>query len=140
MKKCPKCTSKNCVKAGFNHGKQRYKCKDCGRQFTQTEDKNATKRAFALYLYVVGLSMNAIGRMLEIKPSTVLYWVRNFALKVYEKPTPHEDVIVELDEMWHFLESKKLKFGSGRHIAALPVNWLIGSVETEVPQPSKKCS
>ena len=133
--KCGKCRSKNTVKAGFNHGKQRYKCKDCGRQFTQTEDKNATKRAFGLYLYVVGLSMNAIARMLSVEPSTVLYWIRNFALKVYEKPTPEGDVVVELDEMWHFLESKKLKYGYGRRIAALPVNWLTGNAETEAPQP-----
>ena len=133
--KCGKCGRENCVKTGFNHGKQRYKCKKCGRQFTQTEDKNATKRAFALYLYVVGLSMNAIARMFEVEPSTVLYWVRNFALKVYEKPTPEGDVVVELDEMWHFLESKKLKFGYGRHIAALPVNWSTGNAETEAPQP-----
>ncbi len=133
--KCGKCGSENTVKAGFNHGKQRYKCKECGRQFTQTEDKNATKRAFALYLYVVGLSMNAIARMFDVRPSTVLYWIRNFALKIYEKPTPQGDVVVELDEMWHFLESKKLKFGFGRRIAALPVNWLTGNAETEVQQP-----
>ena len=133
--KCGKCGSEHCVKAGHNHGKQRYKCKGCGRQFTQTEDKNATKRAFALYLYVVGLSMNAIARMFGVEPSTVLYWVRNFALKVYEKPMPQGAVAVELDEMWHFLGSKKLKFGYGRRIAALPVSWLTGNAGTEAPQP-----
>ena len=133
--KCAKCGSEDSVKAGFNHGRQRYKCNVCGRQFTQTVYKNATKRAFALYLYVVGLSMNAIGRMLGVQPSTVLYWIRNFALKVYEKPTPQGDVVIELDEMWHFLASKKLKYGCGRRIAALPVNWWIGNAETEVPKP-----
>ena len=132
---CGKCGSMNSVKAGYNHGKQRYKCKECGRQFTQTEDKNATKRAFALYLYVVGLSMNAIARMVGVEPSTVLYWIRNFALKLYEKPTPEGAVTVELDEMWHFLQSKKRKCGYGRHIAALPVSWLIGNAGTEAPQP-----
>ncbi|MDR1669324.1 MAG: transposase, partial [Oscillospiraceae bacterium] len=75
-------------------------CKECGRQFTQTEDKNSTKRAFALYLYVVGLSMNAIARMFDVEPSTVLYWIRNFALKIYEKPTPQGDVFVERYRKW----------------------------------------
>jgi transposase-like protein len=97
--KCPKCESQYCVKAGFNHNRQRYKCRNCGRQFTQTQDKNATKRAFALHLYAVGLSMNAIGRMLKVEPSTILYWVKNFALRTYEKPTPQGEVIIELDEM-----------------------------------------
>jgi transposase-like protein len=133
--RCGKCGSENCIKAGHNHGRQRYKCKGCGRQFTLTEDRNAVKRAFALYLYVVGLSMNAIARMLGVRPSTVLYWIRHFALKVYEKPAPQGDVVVELDEMWHFLESKKLKYGSGRPIAARAVNWSTGNAETGVPPP-----
>jgi transposase-like protein len=101
--KCPKCGNQLCVKAGFNHNRQRYKCKDCKYQFTQTTDKNATKHAFALYLYAIGLSMNAIGRMLKVEPSTIPYWVKNFALKTYEKPTPQDEVIIELDEMWHLL-------------------------------------
>jgi transposase-like protein len=108
---CPKCGKQHCVKAGFNHNRQRCKCKDCKCQFTQITDKNATKRAFALYLYVVGLSMNAIGCMLKVEPSTILYWVKNFALKTYEKPTPQGEVIIELDEMWHFLRSKKPGLG-----------------------------
>ena len=120
--KCRKCGSVKHVKAGFVKVTQRYKCKSCGYQFTRTEDKNATKRAFAIYLYVVGLSMRTIAQMFDVAPSTVLYWVRNFALSVYEKPIPQGDIEIELDEMWHFLESKKLKFGSGRPIVALLVN------------------
>jgi transposase-like protein len=105
--RCSKCGSEHCVKAGFNHNRQRYKCRNCGFQFTQTQDKNATKRAFALYLYVIGLSMNAIGRMLTVELSTILYWVRNFALKTYQKPTPQGEVVIELDEMRHFFTLKK---------------------------------
>ncbi|NJL64934.1 MAG: TetR/AcrR family transcriptional regulator [Methylacidiphilales bacterium] len=30
---CPQCDSRNLSKNGFRHGKQRYLCKDCGRQF-----------------------------------------------------------------------------------------------------------
>ena len=111
--RCSKCGSEDSVKAGFNHGRQRYKCKGCGRQFTLTEDRNAQDRARALYLYVVGLSMRAIARAFGVAPSTVLYWVRNFALMAYEKPTPQGAVEVEFDEMWHFLQSKKTRFGYG---------------------------
>jgi len=55
--------------------------------------------------------MNATGRMLKVEPSTILYWVKNFALKTYEKPTPQDEVIIELDEMWRFLRSKKYGLG-----------------------------
>jgi len=130
--RCSKCGSEHCVKAGFNHNRQRYKCKNCGRQITQTQDKNTTKRAFALYLYVVGLSMNAIGRMLNVEPSTILYWVKNFALKTCQKSTPQGEVVIELGEMWHFLRSKKTRFGCGRRIVELPGSLWIGSAEVEV--------
>jgi len=79
--------------------------------------------------------MRTIARTFSVAPSTILYWVRNFALKVYEKPTPEGDVVIELDEMWHFIKLKKTNAGYGRLIAALPVNWLTGNVETEVPKP-----
>jgi transposase-like protein len=109
--KCPKCGSQQCVKAGFNHNRQRCKCKECKYQFTQTTDKNATKRTFALYLYVVGLSMNAIGRMLKVEPSTVLYWVRNFALKTYEKPTRRVKLLLNSMRCGTFCVQKKQGLG-----------------------------
>jgi transposase-like protein len=135
--KCPKCGSERCVKAGFNHGRQRYKCKDCGRQIPRMEDQNTAHRAMALYLYVGGLSMNAIARMVGVEPSTFLYWIRNFALRVYEKPTPQGVVVIELEEMWRFLGSKKRKFGCGRPIAALPVRSSIGNAGSGAAKPGK---
>ena len=33
--KCPRCHSQNYSKNGHRHGKQRYLCKDCGRQFPE---------------------------------------------------------------------------------------------------------
>ncbi|MDR2700678.1 MAG: hypothetical protein LBC12_07805, partial [Nitrososphaerota archaeon] len=76
--------------------------------------------------------MNAIGRMLKVEPSTILYWVKNFALRTYEKPIPQGEVLVELDEMWHFLRSKKTRSGSGRRTVELPVSLWIGNVAIEV--------
>jgi transposase len=58
----------------------------------------------------------------------VLRWVRLFAEKTYEKPEPGEAVIVEIDEMWHYLGSKKTNFGSGRLLVAVPVDSLTGNV------------
>ena len=55
-------------------------------------------------------------------------WVRAFAEKTYEKPEPGQAVIVELDEMWHYLHSKKTSFGSGKLIVAIQVSSLTGNV------------
>ena len=140
--KCRKCGSDKNVKNGKRDGSQCYKCKGCGFQFTRETPKGVEteKRANAILLYVLDLSMNSIARMYKVHTSSVLYWIRNFALKVYDKPTPEGDVVFELDEMWHFIQSKKLNVGSGRRIAALPINWLIGNAEIGVAAPSTECS
>jgi hypothetical protein len=51
--------------------------------------------------------MNALARLFQVSTPAVLRWIRNFAERVYEKPEPKEAVVVELDEMWHYLHSKK---------------------------------
>jgi len=54
--------------------------------------------------------------MFKVSTPAVLRWVRLFAEKTYEKPEPAEAVIVELDEMWHYLGAKKTNSGSGKLI------------------------
>lgn len=126
---CPKCSFQESVKNGTHHGRQRYRCKQCGFQFTRSTPRGrpAQEKAMAVLLYTLGLSLNAIARLLNVSTPAVLRWVRLFAEKVYEKPEPHEAVIVELDEMWHFLGSKKTNSGSGRLIVAIPVSSLTGN-------------
>jgi len=82
----------------------------------------------AILLYTLGLSFNAIARIYGVATSTVMRWVRVFAEKTYEKPEPGQVVIIELDEMWHYLRSKKTNSGYGKLIVAIPVNSLTGSV------------
>jgi transposase len=129
--KCRFCGSESYVKNGIHRGAQRYKCKKCGKQFNETLKRvDDGLREQGILLYVLGLSFRTIADYIGVAPSTVLYWVRNFALKVYEKPVPlSKAVTIELDEMWHFLGSKKTKFGYGKPIAAIPVSLLIGSAE-----------
>ena len=73
--------------------------------------------------------MRAIAKLFHVNVSTILYWIRNFAMKTYEKPTPPGPVIIELDEMWHFIKSKKTSVGYGRLIAVLPASSLTGNAE-----------
>jgi|GEM_PF-4241452 len=69
--RCPKCENQHSIKADFKHNKQHHKYKNYKHQLTQTTDKNATKHAFALYLYAIGLSINVTGRMPKVEPSTI---------------------------------------------------------------------
>ena len=130
MPACPKCSSSEVVKNGNHLGRQRYLCKSCRLQFTRTSARGrpASEKASAVLLYTLGLSLNCIARIFKVSTPAVLRWVRLFAEKTYEKPEPAEAVIVELDEMWHYLGSKKTNSGSGKLIVAVPVGSLTGNV------------
>ena len=130
MPPCPKCNCSEVVKNGKHLGRQRYRCKLCAFQFTRTTARGrpASEKASAVLLYTLGLSLNCIARIFKISTPAVLRWVRLFAEKTYEKPEPAEAVVVELDEMWHYLGSKKTNSGSGKLIVAVPVDSLTGNV------------
>jgi hypothetical protein len=131
---CRKCGSSESVKNGKRCGEQCYKCKNCGFQYTKEEPRgrSESERNKAIALYLLGLSTRAIARLFHVNVSTILYWIRKFAIKTYEKPTPPGPVIIELDEMWHFIKSKKTSAGYGRLIAVLPASSLTGNAEIVV--------
>ena len=63
--KCPKCQSEHNVKNGIIRCVQRYKCKECGSNFTidylQIVEKEK-KRRFGLSMYLEGLGFHSIAR------------------------------------------------------------------------------
>ena len=52
---CRYCGSEKTYKSGIIRGKQRYKCKDCGKNFLETDGRSkqttVAKRALAVMLY-----------------------------------------------------------------------------------------
>ena len=131
---CRKCGSSESVKNGKRGGEQCYKCKKCGFQYTKEEAKGRSEaeRCRAIALYLLGLSMRTIAKLFSVNVTTILYWVRNFAIKNYTKPAPKGPIEIELDEMWHFIGSKKTSVGYGKLIAVLPASSSTGNVEIVV--------
>ena len=128
---CPKCQSREVVKNRKVQEKQRYKCKSCSLQFTRLTPRGrpAQEKAMAVTLYTLGLSIRAIARLIGVSPTAVLKWIKTFAKTHYEKPAPGDAIIVELDEMWHYLGSKKTSYGSGKLIVEKLESLLTGNVE-----------
>ena len=128
---CPKCQSIEVVKNGKVQEKQRDKCKSCSLQFTRLTPRGrpAQEKAMAVTLYTLGLSIRAIARLIGVSPTAVLKWIKTFAKTHYEKPAPGDAIIVELDEMWHYLGSKKTSYGSGKPIVEKLESLLTGNVE-----------
>ena len=85
-------------------------------------------------MYINGLSLRTIARLLHTSATSVLSWVRKFALENYEKlQTSSEAVVIQLDEMWHFLNLKKTSFGYGKHIVLIQGNSLTGNAAIVIP-------
>ena len=100
------------------------------------------------------MSLNAIGKHLNVSAQSILNWVRNFATDNYEKPEPGEAIVVELDELWHFIESKsgetprrqktqgnahqdKRSYGFGKRMNVIVEDLSTGNWEIVIVKPSK---
>ncbi len=115
--KCKKCGCEKHVKNGTARGHQRYKCLECGCVFTDTppRGKPPEMKALAVLLYALGnASFGMIGRLLGVSNVSVLRWIRAEAMSVQTAEISEESKIIQVDEMWHFVNGKKTKFGSGR--------------------------
>jgi hypothetical protein len=90
-------------------GLQRYRCKACGLNFTDTPPRGMPLRikVTAVLLYLSGLSMNRTAKLLGVSTPSVMTWIEQFAAVYAQKPEPEgRAVVVELDEMWHFLKKR----------------------------------
>jgi transposase len=120
---CPACGGAALIRSGHACGPQRWRRKRCGRQFTRTtpRGKPAAVKGDAVALYSTGLPLNAIGKRLGVSAQSVMRWVRDHARRYCPKPEPTgRAAVVELDEVWHFVQKKPASAGSGRPSSAAP--------------------
>ena len=129
--RCSKCRSEKSIKSGKHLGRQRYKCKECGYQFTldRPRGKDLQVKCLAVILYVNGLSFRKIAQIIKVSHKTVYDWVKSLGLETYEKLKSEVSVVIELDEMRCFLTAKKTSFGHGAHFVVLQVNSSTGDME-----------
>ena len=129
---CPKCKAQG-VRNGIVGENQRYKCKKCDYQYTKKElwGKSLEVKFLALYLYLSGMSLRSIAKLLKISATAVLKWIREFSNKFeHESPKTHVRA-VEIDEMWHYVEKKKKNTGHLRLLIDLTENCSLSSVVIE---------
>lgn len=116
---CKGCGAADYVKNGIVRGMQRYRCRECACNFTNTKPrgKPAAMKALALLLYAMGnMSFCGIGRLLKVSDVSVLRWARAAALELPEPEMPTDVEIVMLDEMHHFLKKRQKSYGFGEHL------------------------
>ena len=96
------------TKNGFVRSKQRYRCKTCGYNFVEgderTNPQTTIKRAFAVILRLQN------GTIANVSPSTVQKWLAKEAALLSEPEIPINTRELEFDEMWHFIGSFQSQF------------------------------
>ena len=119
--RCKRCESTCYILSGRVRGKQRYKCKVCAYFYVEGDARRDYEREKqeALKLYLEGLGFRAIGRVLGVSNVSVLRWIRSYGREVKKqheknkKSRKKELEILEMDEMHHYVDSKKKNAGSG---------------------------
>ncbi len=137
--RCKRCGSEEQVKNGLMQGKQRYLCKSCGLTFTDTpaRGKPLALKAAAVLLYVSGLSMNRTAKLLGVSTPTIQAWLEQFASASAHKPEPEgRAVVIELDEMWHYLKKSRSRSGSGKLGIVLQGSWWTGNAAVVTRPPA----
>ena len=82
---CPKCSGDVYRKDGIVRGLQRYLCKQCCYRYTVNQRSGTgslSVRRKALELYLEGLGLRSIGRILNFSNVTILNWIRSFGEKL----------------------------------------------------------
>jgi IS1 family transposase/transposase-like protein len=111
---CPNCGSEEVSRNGqTRHGKQNYKCRECGRQFVLNPAwKAITKEQQELIqrMLLERISQAGIARVLQVSEDTVQRYVNARAVVVKKQvevsSKPKKRLNVQMDELWSFVDNK----------------------------------
>ena len=137
MLKCKKCGSNKHIKSAHVRGYQRYKCKQCNCQFTDTKPRGVSPvlKQLAIVLYShCGVSMLGISKLLKVSAVAVLKWIKKYADEIEEPAEKNKSEVIQIDEVWHFVNGKKTLYGSGGplmgyRVEISPGNWGIVAIK-----------
>jgi len=116
--KCIHCASTLISKNGHRRRKQRYICRDCGRQFLEVYDTlgyRGSIKEHCLTLYVNGMGFRAIERATGVNHNSIINWVKQAGSSL---PDPSElseiPEVAQVDELETFIGKKRQNMALGR--------------------------
>ncbi len=111
---CRHCGSVNLIKSGIVQGKQRHKCKECGKTTRQNDGRvkySPDKKLRVLKMYLENAGIRSIERLEGVPNPLIIRWIRNSAALISDLLKPSapveklEDVeIMEMDELYSFIK------------------------------------
>ena len=112
---CPHCAHPDYILFGKNRGAQRYRCQACQRTFqTLRRGKDPAFKEQDQKLYLEGLGLRVIGRILGVHHKTLSRWLAQAAGQLsVNQPKTEACSLIEVDELCSFVAKKNLNAGSG---------------------------
>lgn len=121
--RCPKCHNQEVVKSGVIKGRQRYQCKSCNYFFTVFKNGKNIDPYYvikALQLYMEGVSLREIERLIGVSHVSVMNWVKKYKVQAPEsmeyRPTYK---VLKHAELLDFIANRELLKDSGMIITEL---------------------
>jgi transposase-like protein len=115
---CKHCGGLERVKNGYVQGKQRYKCRTCGKTYRDGDARERytnEQRLRVIKWYLEGAGIMSIERMEGVPNPLIIKWIRKFSkilrsrINEVEIPDDARKIqIIELDELFTYCQ-KKLK-------------------------------
>ena len=105
---CTHCGSVHHVRNGSYKGVQRYRCKDCGRFFSDTVRKFTYRDKMRfLQMYLNNVGVNKAAQFMGCSPALIVRWIREFAETVRRQLSRAQEGlgetvpdIIEMDEIY----------------------------------------
>ena len=116
MIECKNCRGMKAIRNGVVRGNQRYKCKSCSYNFIvgdrRINQATEIKKALSIILYSIGKSSYGfLGKLFGVSRSTPYKWIKKIAEATPEPVISNSIKEIEFDEIWHFIQSKKIRNG-----------------------------
>jgi len=127
---CKRCRADQVVKNGEVRGKQRFRCKACGYNFTHGDgrtDYDAATKQMTVRMYLNNCGFRRIAEILELPLTTVFVWIQRAGEIVDEMVKQRQEdkgdiEILEMDELYTYvkksLERAKKQGGASANIPA----------------------
>ena len=121
--KCPKCAGTELVKNGIIGQRQRFRCKPCRYNFTVSKIGNSVRTYYvikALQLYLEGVGLREIERLLGVSHVSVMKWVKKYGITA-----PHNNEyyptykVLNHSELTEFMSKRENVEGAGMIITEL---------------------
>ncbi len=128
-RECPRCHSQSVIKSGILNDKQRFKCKGCNYFFTvdkigkQIDEYYVIK---ALQLYLDGISLREIERLLGVSHVSVMNWIKKYGIKRPSERAYHPTYkILNHHELIAYISQKENTGGYGMIITEVGDKFMV---------------